>query len=148
MEEWVNSVHRNKPEIQEKILAQETDIRVKFPEAMLTGFEQLEKKLDLPDPGDRHVLAAAIHGKVPCIVTDNLKDFPAANLAPYGVEAIGSDAFLCRIYDLYPEKTRDYLSELRKKYKEPPYSPSEFGEVLDKCRMGEFAKRLRFSEKF
>jgi predicted nucleic acid-binding protein len=41
----------------------------------------------LPDPADRHVLAAAIRGRADVIVTMNLKDFPAGTLAPYGIEA-------------------------------------------------------------
>lgn len=42
---------------------------------------------------DRHVLALAVHVGAPTIVTDNLRDFPADLLDPFGVEAISSDAF-------------------------------------------------------
>ena len=33
------------------------------PDALVTGYEVLAAELNLPDPGDRHVLAAATHGK-------------------------------------------------------------------------------------
>ena len=33
-----------------------------FPEAVVTGYEAVAARLDLPDAGDRHVLAAAITG--------------------------------------------------------------------------------------
>ena len=45
-------------------------------DALVTGFKQLIEILALPDPDDRHVLAAAIKGRADLIVTTNLKDFP------------------------------------------------------------------------
>ena len=43
----------------------------------MTGYEDLIPGLQLPDPNDRHVLAAAIRGHADVIVTMNLRDFPA-----------------------------------------------------------------------
>lgn len=48
-----------------------------IPEAVVAGHLDLVDSLDLPDPSDRHVLAAAIRSGAEVIVTDNLKDFPA-----------------------------------------------------------------------
>ena len=56
-------------------------------DVLIIGFEDLVPSLELPDPGDRHVLAAAIRSEADIIVTVNLKDFPASLLAPYGLEA-------------------------------------------------------------
>lgn len=48
-----------------------------FAKAMVSGYEQfMSFGDDLPDPGDAHVLAAAIKAKADTIVTENLKDFP------------------------------------------------------------------------
>ena len=54
-----------------------------FPDAVVTGYEAIAARLDLPDPGDRHVLAAAIREQADVIVTGNLRDFPPDRLAPY-----------------------------------------------------------------
>ena len=46
-------------------------------DCLVAGFESLEAGLtELPDPDDRHVLAAAIHSGAQEIVTFNLRDFP------------------------------------------------------------------------
>lgn len=64
-------------------------------DCLVTGFESLEAGLiSLPDPDDRHVLAAAIHSGAQEIVTFNLRDFPDAVLRPYGVRAIHPDEFV------------------------------------------------------
>jgi len=49
--------------------------------------------LDLPDPADRHVLAAAIAGGADLLLTLNLRDFPRRALAPQGLTAISPDDF-------------------------------------------------------
>jgi predicted nucleic acid-binding protein len=52
-----------------------------FPESIVTATAAFENVLT-NHPNDRHVLAAAIQAKADVIVTSNLKDFPAAALAP------------------------------------------------------------------
>ena len=67
---------------------------VAIPEALVTGYEQLIEGLDLPDPRDRHVLAAAIIGRADVIVTFNLVDFPPEYLLAFDLEALHPDEFL------------------------------------------------------
>lgn len=55
-----------------------------------------ESKVVLPDPDDRHVVATAVGCAPARIVTQNLRDFPAAAL-PADVEAEDADAFLQRL---------------------------------------------------
>jgi predicted nucleic acid-binding protein len=44
-------------------------------DCLVTGHEALIATLSLPDPDDRHVLAAAIHAGAEVIVTCNLVDY-------------------------------------------------------------------------
>ena len=62
-------------------------MRKHYPAAPVSDYEPLVKALDLPDPDDRHGLAAAIRCSASCIVTDNLADFPPEILAGFDIEA-------------------------------------------------------------
>ena len=66
----------------------------------ITGYEYLIECLELPDPNDRHVLAAAIKAGANAIITSNLKDFPGNVLSKYDIEAIHPDDFIYYQIDL------------------------------------------------
>jgi predicted nucleic acid-binding protein len=91
-----------------------------FEDASVTGWEPVCAGLDLPDEDDRHVLAAAIAGRADCIVTANLKDFPASVLDAHGVEARHPDEFLLDQLALYPRRALDLLEEQASAMKRPP----------------------------
>lgn len=57
-------------------------------DCLVTGHPELVDGLELPDPDDRHVLAAAIRCGAQVIVTNNIKDFPKAALQPHRIEAL------------------------------------------------------------
>lgn len=63
-------------------------------DCLVTGYEPLVDTLKLPDPDDRHVLAAAIKAGAQVIVTTNLKDFPADYLNQWSIEAKSPDDFV------------------------------------------------------
>lgn len=71
-----------------------------FPFALVSNYESLIDKLELPDEDDRPVLAAAIKVNASQIVTNNLKDFPKEYLASFGLVAKSADDFLADIIDL------------------------------------------------
>ena len=66
---------------------------VAFENAKIKGYQGLIS-LMTNDLKDRHVLAAAIKAGAQGIVTSNVKDFPAASVAPFGVQVWTPDAFL------------------------------------------------------
>jgi predicted nucleic acid-binding protein len=71
-----------------------------FPDALVTDWEALAQTTRLPDPDDRHVVAAAQVGHADVIVTDNLAHFPAAELpAPLVTQSL--DQFLLDSLDLH-----------------------------------------------
>jgi predicted nucleic acid-binding protein len=71
------------------------DMKRAFPESCVDdAYKVYEGGVKLPDEGDRHVLAAAIHCRASTIVTDNLKHFPKEQLAPHNLEAKSADDFI------------------------------------------------------
>lgn len=64
-----------------------------FPEAAITGYESVTPSMP-NDSKDRHVLAAAVCGKVDAIITLNTRDFPLKSLSEFGIERLTPDQFL------------------------------------------------------
>ncbi len=83
----------------EKARRRESELRRHFPEAWVEGFEPLIDAMT-NDPGDRHVLAAAVRSHAELIVTYNRRDFPAASVRDFEIEVQGPSAFLRCLYDL------------------------------------------------
>ena len=74
-----------------------------FPEAVIpVPADLLAAMPSIPDPYDRHVLAAAILAKADVIVTSNLRDFPKNMLEPYHLFVQPPDEFLLHQYHLNP----------------------------------------------
>lgn len=69
-------------------------------DCIVSGYEPLIEGLKLPDPDDRHVLAAAIKAGAQVIVTDNKKHFPPDTLAEWGIERKTADDFVMDLIDL------------------------------------------------
>jgi predicted nucleic acid-binding protein len=71
------------------------------------------------DPKDRHVLAAAVATGAAYIITFNLRDFSASSLAPYHIQAIAPDAFLCQLFTNAPAKLTQIIQDQAKAQRKP-----------------------------
>lgn len=141
--EWTRSLISNKPELEESVQQQASIVAEVFDECYVEGYEPLIDGLSLPDQDDRHVLAAAIKCSAQIIVTENRRDFPADILEQYGIEALGADDMLANTFDLFPIDGARALRTVRKRYDNPPFTPSEFLLDLTKCGMPKLAAMAR-----
>lgn len=99
----MRNVQKNRPDLKPEQLQRTRDLmNAHVRDSPVTGYQPLIPALTLPDPDDRHVLAAAIVSGAYLIVTFNLKDFPVEVLAPFGMEAQHPDDFLTSQLDLAP----------------------------------------------
>lgn len=90
-----------------------------FPESRTEVDPRLVEDLGLPDPKDRHVLAAAIQTKATVIVTNNLADFPAECLDPLELQAASADDFIADCIDLYGPEAIAPLRAMRERFANP-----------------------------
>ena len=115
-----------------------------FEDAIVTGFDPIEAGLSsLPDPGDAHVIAAAIETSASIIVTENLKDFPARILAPHGIEAKSANDFLADTIDLKPEKAAQALAAMRARFQNPTITAEGLLLQMEARGLGDAADLLR-----
>lgn len=132
-DEWSRNLLLNRPDLNEGQL----QLTIKamndaFPDSNVEKFDALIPSIILPDPNDRHVVAAAIRSKADVIVTYNLKDFPKSIENLYDIEIQHPDEFLCNVFDLHPEKAKEAFTKMVKRLKNPPKSQSEVLETLSK----------------
>jgi hypothetical protein len=107
-----------------------------FEDAEVSGWEQVAAGLDLPDPHDRHVLAAAIG-------TANLKHFPAAALLGRGIEARHPDEFLLDQLHLHPSRVLEVLTEQAAALRRPPTDLAGLLNHLERCQVPDFVEAVR-----
>lgn len=143
-DEWVRNVLTDNPHLSAKRLER---TRILMNEAvrdcLVTGYEELVNSLMLPDPGDRHVLAAAIHSGAEVIVTFNLRDFPTETLARFDIQALHPDDFLVGLLDLAPGIVCTALKKQRESLRNPPKTIEELLTTLESQALGQTVARLR-----
>ena len=130
-EEWIRSVLKNRPDLKREPLERtRTLMDTHVPNALVMGYEPLIDGLTLPDPDDRHVLAAAIRCHADLILTFNLRDFPADILTPFEIEARHPDDFLLHQLSLDQAKVLTALRTQRESLTNPPKKSLEFLDIL------------------
>jgi len=132
LDEVFNSIIERRPDLDRNRLDRTRRMMNEaVPDCLITGHEGLADTIDLPDEGDRHVLAAAIRAGAQGIVTANLKDFPKAKLEPLGSEAIHPDRFLLDLLDLVPAVVVGCLMEQAGALRNPPLRLVDLLEKLE-----------------
>lgn len=143
-DEWTRNLLRNRPELDPTTIQKTRELmNANVRGCLVNGFEGLITSIELPDPDDRHVLAAAIHCGADAIVTFNLKDFPADILERYHLSVQHPDDFVVDLFDLYPASVLQAISEQRSALKNPPMTADALLEVLLKQGLTQTAALLR-----
>jgi hypothetical protein len=97
----------------------------------------------LPDPDDRHVLAAAIRARAQVIVTDNRKDFPADVLRCWDIEPKDADDFVSDQIGLNAKVVWGCVQQIANSWRRPPGTIGDVLTSLERCGLVQAVAELR-----
>lgn len=142
--EWMNNLLQDRPDLKrDRLERTRQKMDAHNNESLIKGYEHLIPTLELPDPKDRHVLAAAIHARAAFIVTFNLKDFPKHALHRHGIEAILPDDFVVKLIASNPTHVLNAVKLQRAGLRNPPNTVEEHLETLKIQRLSKTVTFLR-----
>lgn len=131
-EEWMRNLLTKRPELERACLQRTQDLmNENVDECPVTGYEQHLDVVNLPDPNDHHVLAAAIECDAGYIVTFNLKDFPGTATQAYGIQAIEPDDFCELLMKDQPQAVIQAAEQHRQSLSRPAKTPDEYLSTLE-----------------
>jgi len=144
LDEAFRNLTANRPDLDPQRLARTRELMNRaVRDCLVTGYEPLIDALELPDPDDRHVLAAAIKARAQVIVTNNLKDFPPASLEPWDMEAKSPDDFILDQIDLSRETVYGAVQRIADSMTNPPASLADVLAMLERDSLVEASAALR-----
>jgi len=142
-DEWIRSLAASVSAIPiEHLQTTRRLMEAALPQAMVAGYERHIPCVKLPDPNDRHVVAAGIAGGASVILTWNLKDFPAAELRRHGLRRQTPEAFLADLHDGAPEMTLASLANARRNLSRTRVSAADFVEIFRGQKLIRLAARV------
>lgn len=132
-DEWTRNLRKNRPDLDPANIARTRErMDLHNPGCLVKGYEAHIPTLILPDPGDRHVVAAAIHARAAIIVTWNLKHFPAAALSRHDLEAQDPDTFIENQCGLDTDAVVEAAAKMRAAFVRKPIDPDQYLAMLER----------------
>lgn len=132
-DEWVRNLLAQRPDLSAENLQRTVELMNQaVPDCLVVNYEGYIESLVLPDPNDRHVLAAAIKCQADVIVTNNLKDFPKNVLSQHDIDVQSPDVFLNHLFDLNPPAFCGAVRQQRERLKKPNHTAEELLDVFYK----------------
>jgi PIN domain len=143
-DEWTRNLLADRPDISATQIAITRTLMARVvPDARVHGHEPLIADILLPDPNDRHVLAAAVRTHASVIVTKNLRDFPPSALEPRGLVALHPDMFVMGLAAADPLKVIASVRSCRTRLVRPPVSIDRYLNILLRHELAATATFLR-----
>lgn len=142
LREWVLATAKLGAEAPVIAAGEAAGLRAAFPQALVRERPEIEARLLLPDPNDRHVLATAIASGADAIVTFNAQDFPGHVLAGEGIARRDPDGFLWELQSRHPDAMARIVEAVRAKAEAISGQPVALKALLKRARLFRLAKAL------
>ena len=143
-DEWIRGILAKRPDLTADQLQRTRELmNAAIPDCLVTGYEAPIPALNLPDPDDRHVLAAAVVTRAHLIVTFNEADFPAPILEPLRLAPKHPDNFMLDTFSLEPSIFLEAVRNDFLHYLQLPLSYEGYLADLAAAGIPETAKVLR-----
>lgn len=143
-DEWTRNLKADRPDLDPgKIDRTRALMDAAIRDCLVTGYGHLIPSISLPDPGDRHVVAAAIRAEADVIVTYNLADFPVAALAPYNIEPLYPDAFITALIGTNELAGLEAINAMVQSCRRPPLTVWQVLEALERDGLTQFGRWAR-----
>lgn len=142
-DEWIRNLVSNRPDLKVDRLSKTLEkMENAIPDSIITGYERFIDTIELPDPTDRHVVAAALVGHADAIVTFNLKDFPTSALEPLGLEAQHPDDFVVNQLHLNVTEALKAVKTQRNSLINPKQTAQQLLSTFERCGLPQTASLL------
>ncbi len=143
-EEWIRSLVADDASLSEAKLRRTRNLMNRFlPDANVAGYQRHIDRIRLPDPDDRHVVAAGIAANASFIITWNAPDSPARELAKHGLSRKSPDTLLTDPYSARPDVVLAATANARRNLSRSASSASDFLDALDRQRVHRFVRAMR-----
>jgi predicted nucleic acid-binding protein len=146
LDEVFKNLRVNRPGLDPSALTRTRELMIcAVRDCLVTGYEPLVAGLELPDPDDRHVLAAAIRARAQVIVTNNLKDFPRDQLAVWDIEPKSADEFVSDQIDLNAKVVWSCVQQIANAWRKPPGTTDDVLRSLERAGLVRSVAELQSS---
>lgn len=142
LEEWARAARKLGPNGEAQARGEIAVLRADWPGAEVPVREGVEARLWLPDPADRHVLAAAISGGADLILTFNAQDFPRHVLEEEGLRRESPDAFLMGLWLAHPAAVEGAVAAVHAEAERMSGGPLPLRALLKRARLPRLGKAL------
>jgi predicted nucleic acid-binding protein len=144
LDEMFTALRRNRPELDPAKLDRTRSLMATaVRDWKVTDFEPLIDSLKLPDPDDRHVLAAAIRARAQVIVTSNLRHFPLEDLRRWDIEPKSPDAFIRDQIGLDRDAVVSAVQQIADSWRNPPGAQADVLDRLERSGLAVSVAELR-----
>lgn len=136
LDEWTTAIAEKDPAGLASAEAARAAMAARFPAAQVAAAKSdTALWVELPDPNDAHVLAAAAAAGADTLLTFNLRDFPPRRCQAVGVEPRHPDGFLWEMWSCHTAEIEGVLADVL-----PAWSGQERRSALKRARLPRLGK--------